>query len=72
MAQMSPDDVKATQRLMEYWAHGPGAAKIAWGTPHDFARCQRELKKHVPNHMVDGLCANLHKRALGVWPGQEK
>lgn len=23
----------ATARLMEYWAHGAGAAKIQWGVP---------------------------------------
>lgn len=22
-----------TERLMEYWAHGEGAAKIQWGVP---------------------------------------
>lgn len=23
----------SAERLMEYWAHGPGAAKIRWGVP---------------------------------------
>lgn len=31
--EASPGDVKATERLMEYWAHGKGAAKIQWGVP---------------------------------------
>jgi hypothetical protein len=61
----------ATERIMEYWAHGEGAAKIRWGEPDDFARCVRELGKHVPPGMVRGLCSNLHVRALGVRPGQE-
>jgi hypothetical protein len=29
-AQRHPAD---TERLMEYWAHGIGAAKIGWGSP---------------------------------------
>lgn len=29
-AERHPGD---TERLMEYWAHGAGAAKIGWGVP---------------------------------------
>lgn len=71
---VSPGEVKnpvGTQRLMEYWSHGPGAAKIGWGKPCDFCSCLRHLRKYVPKRMLKGLCANLHKRALGLWPGQE-
>ena len=57
--------------LKRYWTHGKGAAKIRWGTKNDFYRCRRHLQKYVPPHMIDGLCSNLHKRALGVRPGQE-
>lgn len=56
---------------MRYWAEGEGAAKIQWGVEHDFDRCVLELSKHVSPGIVKGLCANLHHRALGVWPGQE-
>jgi hypothetical protein len=60
------------QRLVEYWLHGPGAAKIAWGTPHDFDRCVvLTAAAGVPAHMVKGFCSNLHVKALGVRPGQE-
>lgn len=61
----------ATERLMEYWAHGEGAAKIRWGEPNDFYRCLAQLSKYVHSDIVKGLCARLHHRALGVWPGQE-
>lgn len=61
----------STQRLMEYWAHGEGAAKVAWGSPGDFNRCVRHLSKYVGPGIVKGLCAKLHHRALGVWPGRE-
>jgi hypothetical protein len=60
-----------TEHLMEYWAEGAGAAKIRWGEPHDFDRCVVKLAKYVEPGEVKGLCANLHHRALGVWPGQE-
>jgi len=61
----------STQRLMEYWARGPGAAKIRWGVPGDFDRCVVQLSKYVGPNVVKGLCSNLHVRALGVRPGQE-
>lgn len=64
-----PDD---TQRLRDYWTRGAGAAKIRWGQPGDFNRCRRQLAKYIPNqHYLAGTCSNMHKVALGVWPGQE-
>ena len=63
---------KDTQRLRTYWTKGKGAAKIRWGVPGDFNRCRKQLAKYVPNpHYLAGTCSNLHKVALGVWPGQE-
>jgi hypothetical protein len=59
----------STERLMEYWAHGEGAAKIRWGIDGDFERCVRELSKHVSPGIVKGLCSNLHVRATGGRPG---
>lgn len=61
------------ENLAEYWAT-PGAegfVKIGWGRPGDFGRCERQLAKYVTPGQVAGTCANLHHRALGVWPGQE-
>jgi hypothetical protein len=63
---------KDTQRLRTYWTRGKGAAKIRWGTPGDFNRCRNQLRKYVPNaQYLAGTCANLHKVAMGLWPGQE-
>lgn len=56
--------------LERYWTRGEGAAKIRWGTPGDFDRCVRQLRSHFPTD-PEGLCANLHHEALGVWPGRE-
>jgi SPP1 gp7 family putative phage head morphogenesis protein len=60
----------ATERLRQYWTHGPGAAKIRWGEPGDFKRCVRQVEKYMPGR-AEGYCANRHKEALGVWPGRE-
>lgn len=61
-----------TSRIRRYWVRGEGAAKIKWGVPGDFDRCRRQLAKYVQNpEWLAGLCANMHKEALGVWPGQE-
>jgi len=59
----------ATERLMSYWAHGEGAAKINWGVPGDFDRCVVELSKYVGPNVVHGLCSNLHVKATGARPG---
>lgn len=60
---------RSTERLMRYWAEGPGAAKLRWGTSGDFDRCVVELGKYVPPEQVKGLCSNLHQRATGARPG---
>src|SRR5690606_10770742 len=62
---------KATARIRRYWVRGAGARKIRWGQPGDFYRCRRQLAKYVQNpKWLSGLCANMHKEALGIWPGQ--
>lgn len=64
----NPED---TQRLRRYWTRGKGAAKINWGVPGDFNRCRMYLGKYVNPAYLAGTCANLHKVAIGVWPGME-
>jgi hypothetical protein len=58
-----------TAKLMAYWAHGEGAAKIQWGMPGDFDRCVMHLSKYVSPGIVKGLCSNLHQKATGSRPG---
>lgn len=69
MVEVTPENIRNTQRLMRYWSHGEGALKINWGVPGDFDRCRVELGKYVGPKMLDGLCANLHHEATGAWPG---
>jgi HK97 family phage prohead protease len=61
-------DPRATERLHEYWVHGEGAAKVAWGTPGDFDRCVAELGKYIKD--PQGYCNLAHHAALGIWPAQ--
>lgn len=56
-------------KLIRYWTHGKGAAKIGWGAPCDFCSCLLHLRKYVPPVQVKGFCAKLHRRAMGRWPG---
>lgn len=59
-----------TDRLRDYWTHGVGAAKIGWGLPGDFYRCRALTGKYINPKHLNGYCANRHKDALGIWPGQ--
>src|SRR5690606_16146000 len=59
-----------TDRLRDYWVRGAGAAKIGWGTPGDFNRCRTLLAEYVKPQHLSGYCANRHKDALGIWPGE--
>lgn len=61
--EATPKDVRDTERLHKYWAHGPGAAKIAWGTPGDFDRCVVELGKYIDD--PQGYCQKMHISVLG-------
>lgn len=72
----APGDSAGVERLKTYWAEGPGAARIGWGTDGDWARCivniQEAVSKHgapLPDRMIKGLCAELHQRATGARPG---
>jgi hypothetical protein len=59
------------RQLRESDVHGKGAAEIGWGSPGDFDRCRSFMHRHdVPEHEIDGACANLHKLATGEWPGR--
>lgn len=57
------------RQLADYWTRGKGAAKIRWGTPGDFDRCVRLLRRYFPRN-PEGLCNRLHTRALGKPPGK--
>jgi hypothetical protein len=60
-------------QLRESYLRGEVAARIAWGTPGDFTRCVAQATKHgVPARMRDGMCAQLHRDAVGFWPGDRR
>lgn len=70
MPDLNPGDGDA-EKLRQYWLHGPGAAKIRWGTPGDFTRCVRHLTKYMPGR-AEGYCQRLHHRANGYYTGDKR
>jgi hypothetical protein len=59
------------EELRKYWTRGKGGAKIRWGTPGDWTRCVRNLRKYI-GPRAKGYCALRHKEMNGVWPGDRK
>ena len=69
MVENSPNDVQKVQRLRDWAVSGPGRALFNWGTAGDFARCEAFYKGKMPERMIPGWCATLHKLATGATPG---
>lgn len=67
----TPSDWAAVRRLKNYWLHGAGAAKIRWGTPGDWTRCNRNLTKYMGTR-AKGYCQNLHREAVGYYTGDRR
>lgn len=63
--ELSPSDIKNTEKLRRYWLYGKGAAKIRWGTPGAWRRCYRNVVKYMGPKMAPGYCTNLSKRLGG-------
>ena len=59
------------EHLRRYWTHGKGALKIRWGTPGDWTRCYRHLRKYLGARAA-GYCQLRHKEATGVYTGDKK
>lgn len=64
-----PSPKPGARRLRRYWTRGKGALKIRWGTPGDFKRCVRHLRKYVGTG-AEGLCNVYHTSAVGAPPGK--
>lgn len=67
-------DPVATNRIHDYWTEPgkPGYAKIAWGTPGDFARAKALLAKYIEPRFLNATVAQWHHDALGYWPATHK
>jgi DNA-binding ferritin-like protein len=59
------------ENLRRYWTIGKGGLKIRWGTPGDWTRCARQLRKYM-GARAQGYCALRHKEMNGFWPGDKK
>lgn len=61
------------RQLRKSWLHGKVALKIRWGTPGDFKRCVRQAHHYgIPPSQANGMCATLHHKATGMWPGDKR
>lgn len=63
--EVTPKDVRDTDRLKRYWNTNP---EIAWGTDGDFDRCVALVRAHTPMKDPEGYCAERHHDATGIWP----
>jgi hypothetical protein len=71
---------RETKRIHDYWTRPgePGYEKIGWGVPGDFNRCRvmvgEEIGENSPEDLrfLNQICAQWHKDALGIWPGEHK
>lgn len=72
--EATPGDMKATEKLRQYWERGAGAAKIRWGEPGDFGRCVRQLMQDadMSKDNAEGYCYRRHVGALGYSPQEHK
>ena len=70
-ADVFESDYAAARRLKRYWLHGPGAAKIRWGSPGDWTRCVRHLSKYM-GPRAKGYCQLRHRDANGYYTGDKK
>lgn len=55
--------------LERYWKYGAGAAKIRWGTPGDFTRLVRHIRKYVGDERAKRIAATWHFQMTGLYPG---
>jgi hypothetical protein len=60
------------KQLERSYLSGKVAPRIRWGTPGDFTRCTKQAAKHGIGGKSNGMCAKLHKRATGMWPGDKR
>ena len=60
---------RVPEQLADYWLDGEGAAKLG-GPDGYFTRCRTQLAPYVGPGQLSGMCANLHFRKWGKWPGQ--
>ena len=59
------------QALRRYWTSGEGGRLVRWGTPGDFDRCVRRVRKYMTTDQAEGFCAERHHDATGKWPGED-
>lgn len=67
----TPEDIKATRRLIRWYEKGEGAALIQWGVDGDHTRCVALAGKHMTTEQAHGFCNLRHKAVLGVYSAEK-
>lgn len=67
--EATPADMRAADRLKNWYEHGGGAAQVNWGVPGDFMRCVAIAGKHMDPAKAKGYCQLRHKGATGFYAG---
>lgn len=62
---------RQAEQLRIYWTRGKGATKIRWGTPGDWKRCVRQLRKYLGTR-ADGYCQLRHREVNGFYTGDKR
>lgn len=60
------------KQLEKSYLSGKVAPRIRWGSGGDFTRCVRQARKHGIGRKSEGMCAKLHKKKTGMWPGDRR
>jgi hypothetical protein len=69
--ETTPNDVKATERLREYWLHGKGAA--LWvETPDPWTNLYHQLLRFMSDDLAKRAAAQWFHERFGFWPGSDK
>lgn len=69
--EVSPEDVKNTERLRIYWTKGPGLAKWA-DAPDPWTELFHHLAKYIPDlEMAKRTAAQWFHEVFHFWPGSD-
>lgn len=61
--EVTPSDVKASERLHQYWVAGPGLAKWA-KSPHPWTTLRNHLAKFLTGHTLDATTSKWHNEVM--------
>lgn len=68
--ELSPQDVRNTERLRDYWTKGAGLAK--WADSEDpWTQLYHHLLKYLTPDVAKRTAAQWFHKVFGFWPGSD-